>query len=162
MHTADDRVATHHGQAETLRQDRNTATSCAKGTYGPGQLQGRVGMGPRKPWEEQANPPVEGHFSRSQCMENECGQRGYAASNTASAWSDPQHPEEVMPENGTCYRTFQARDTLAFKQQMLNVAPPLFPSRLSPRSRTRIWTISTVQWSEDVIKADPFFGRSRV
>ena len=48
------------------------------------------------------------------------------------------HPEEVIPEKGKCYRAVQARDTLAFKQQVLNVAPSVFPSRLSPRSRTTI------------------------
>ena len=59
------------------------------------------------------------------------------------------HPEEVTPEKGNCYRAVQARDTLAFKQQMLNVAPSVFPSRLSPRSRTKIRT-----QGEDVIVAD--------
>ena len=40
-------------QAGTLRQDPNTATSCAKGTDGPGQLQGRAGTGQHKPWQQQ-------------------------------------------------------------------------------------------------------------
>ena len=47
------------------------------------------------------------------------------------------HPEEVTPEKGNCYRAVQARDTLAFKQQMLNVAQSVLPCRLSPRSRTK-------------------------
>ena len=59
------------------------------------------------------------------------------------------HPEEVIPEKGKCYIAVQARDTLAFKQQMFNVAPSVFPSRLSPRSRTKIRT-----QGEDVIVAD--------
>ena len=50
------------------------------------------------------------------------------------------HPEEVIPEKDKCYRAFQARDTLAFKQQVLNVAPSVFPRSLSPRSRTNIRT----------------------
>ena len=50
------------------------------------------------------------------------------------------HPEEDIPEEGQCYRAVQARDTLAFKQQMLNVAPSVLPSRLSPRSRTKTRT----------------------
>ena len=50
------------------------------------------------------------------------------------------HPEEVTPEKGKCNRAVQARDTLAFKQQMFNVTPSVFPSRLSPRSRTKIRT----------------------
>ena len=52
------------------------------------------------------------------------------------------HPEEVIPEEGIrkCYRADQARDTLAFKQQMLNVASSVLPSRLNPKSRTKIRT----------------------
>ena len=59
------------------------------------------------------------------------------------------HPEEVIPEKGECYRAVQARDTLAFQQQMLDVAPSVFPSRLSPRSRIKIRTRG-----EDVIVAE--------
>ena len=61
------------------------------------------------------------------------------------------HPEEVTPEKGKCNRAvqLQARDTLAFNQQMFNVAPSVFPSRLSPRSRTKIRT-----QGEDVIVAE--------
>ena len=59
------------------------------------------------------------------------------------------HPEEVTPEKGKCNRAVQARDTLAFKQQMFNVAPSVFPSRLSPRSGTKIRT-----QGEDVIVAE--------
>ena len=59
------------------------------------------------------------------------------------------HPEEVIPEKGKCYRAVQARDTLAFKQQMFNVAPSVFPSRLSPRSKTKMRT-----QREDVIVAE--------
>ena len=50
------------------------------------------------------------------------------------------HPEEVIPEKSQCYRAVQARNTLAFKQQMLNAAPTVLPSRLSPRSRTKTRT----------------------
>ena len=50
------------------------------------------------------------------------------------------HPEEVIPEEGKCNRAVQARETLAFKQPMLNVTPSVFPSRLSPRGRTKIRT----------------------
>ena len=61
--------------AGTLRQNPNTATSCAKETYGPGQLQGRAGTG------------------QTQAVAATTGIRlvGNAASNTASAWSDPEH-----------------------------------------------------------------------
>ena len=61
------------------------------------------------------------------------------------------HPEEVTPEKGKCNRAVQARDTLAFKQQMFNVAPSVFPSRLSPRSRTKVRTCAQ---REDVIVAE--------
>ena len=50
------------------------------------------------------------------------------------------HPEEVIPEEGKCYRAVPARETLAFKRHMLNVAPSVLPSRLSPRSSTKIRT----------------------
>ena len=40
-------------QAGTLRQDPSTGTSCAKGTYGPGQLQGRAGTGQDRTWQQQ-------------------------------------------------------------------------------------------------------------
>ena len=50
------------------------------------------------------------------------------------------HPEKVIPEEGKCYIAVQARDTLAFKLQMLNVAPSVLPSRLNPKSRTKIRT----------------------
>ena len=65
-----------------------------------------------------------------------------AACNTASARSNPEHTRKRSSrvEKGKCYRAVQARDILAFKQQMLNVAPSVFPSRLSPRSRTKIRT----------------------
>ena len=33
------------------------------------------------------------------------------------------HPEVVIHEKGKCYRAVQARDTLAFKQQVFNMAP---------------------------------------
>ena len=49
------------------------------------------------------------------------------------------HPEEVIPEKGKCHGAVQARDTLAFKQQMLNVAPSVFSVfsvRLSPLQHT--------------------------
>ena len=84
---------------------------------------------------------------------------GNADSNTASAWSDPEHTRKrshiylftftfaFTPEKGKCNRVVQVRDTLAFKQQMFNVAPSVFPSRLSPRSRTKIRT-----QGEDVIE----------
>ena len=45
-------LQTRH-QAGPLRQDPNTETSCAKGTYGPGQLQGRAGTGQHGPWQQQ-------------------------------------------------------------------------------------------------------------
>ena len=40
-------------QEGMLQQDPNTSASCAKGTYGPGQLQGRAGTGQHKPWQQQ-------------------------------------------------------------------------------------------------------------
>ena len=48
------------------------------------------------------------------------------------------HPQEVIPEKLKRNRAIEAKDTLAFKQQVLNVAPSVFPSRLNLRSRTRI------------------------
>ena len=74
---------------------------------------------------------------------------GNAASNAASAWSDPEHPQEVIPEKGMCNRAVQARDILSLKQQVLNVVPSVFPSRLNPRSRTKIRTRG-----EDMIVAE--------
>ena len=59
------------------------------------------------------------------------------------------HPEKVIPEEGKCYIAVQARDTLAFKQ-MLNVARSMFPTCLSPGSRTKI-----LKRREDVIVAEP-------
>ena len=43
-------------QAGTLRQDQNSGTSCAKGTNGPRQLQGRAGTGQHKPPSVQVVP----------------------------------------------------------------------------------------------------------
>ena len=111
-------------QEGTLQQDPNTLASCAKETYGPGQPQGRAGTGQHKPWQEQ---------------------RGYGWSETPLATPAPRgptlnHPEEVFPKEGKCYRSVKTGDTLAFKQQMLNVAPSVLPSRMSPRSRTKIGT----------------------
>ena len=40
-------------EAGTPRQDPSTATSCAKVSDGPGQEQGRAGMGHYKPWQQQ-------------------------------------------------------------------------------------------------------------
>ena len=75
---------------------------------------------------------------------------GNASSNTASAWSDPEHTRKRSSRRrGRCYRAVQARDTLAFKQQMFNVAPSVFPSRWSPRSRNKVRT-----QGEDVILAE--------
>ena len=48
------------------------------------------------------------------------------------------HPQEVIPEKRKRNRAIEAKDTLAFKQHVLNVAPSVFPSRLNLRSRTRI------------------------
>ena len=64
------------------------------------------------------------------------------------------HSKEVIPEKGNCHGAVQARDTLAFKQPMLNVnvnnvAPSVFPSLLCPRSRIKIRTRG-----EDVIVAE--------
>ena len=57
-----------------LRQNPNTAASWAKGMYGPGQRQGRAGTGQHMAWQQQRTRPDRN-----------------AASNTASAWSDPGH-----------------------------------------------------------------------
>ena len=54
-----------------------------------------------------------------------------------------------MPEKGKCYRAVEARDTPTFKQQMFNVAPSVFPNRLSPSSRIKIRT-----QGKDVIVAE--------
>ena len=94
-----------------------------------------------------------GHTAQGSCrveQERENTRRGSNNWNTAGRKRRQQHrlrvvrprthPEEVIPEKRKCYRAVQARDTLAFKQQMLNVAPSVFPSRLSPRSRTKIRT----------------------
>ena len=120
-------------QEGTLQQDPNTLASCAKGTYGPGQLQGRAGTGQHKPWHQQ---------------------RGYDWWETPPATPPPRGPTQSTPGRGhpgkgKCYRAVQARETLAFKQQMFNVAPSVFPSRLSPRNRTKIRT-----QGEDVIVAE--------
>ena len=90
-------------QAGTLRQDPNTATSCAKGTYGPGQLQGRAGTGQHKPWQQQRGhdrpetPPVtppprgptqstpgRGHPGEGQVLQS-CPGQGYTGIQTADA-----------------------------------------------------------------------------
>ena len=82
-------------QDGTLQQDPNTSASCAKGTYGPGQLQGRAGMGQHKPWQQQRGhdrpetPPVtppprgptqstpgRGHPGEGQVLQSRRGQ-GY-------------------------------------------------------------------------------------
>ena len=59
------------------------------------------------------------------------------------------HSKEVIPEKGKCHGAVQARDTLAFKQQMFIVAASVFTCRLRPRSRTKIRTPG-----EDVIVAE--------
>ena len=62
-------------QEGTLQQDPNTSASCAKGTYGRGQLQGRAGTGQHKPWQQQRGhdrpetPPVtQRTIYRSACF----------------------------------------------------------------------------------------------
>ena len=75
-----------------------------------------------------------GHTAQSSCrveQERDNTSRGSNNGNTAGRKRRRQHrlrvvrprkhAEEVIPEKGKCYRAVQARDTLAFKQQMLNV-----------------------------------------
>ena len=50
-------------QEGTLQQDPNTSASCAKGTYGPGQLQGRAGTGQHKPWQQQRSNSIGTGFT---------------------------------------------------------------------------------------------------
>ena len=93
----------------TLRQDPNTATSCAKVTYRPGQLQGRAGTGQHKPRQHQ-----KGYDGRKRHSQHRlCVVRPRT------------HPEEVTPEKGKCYRAVQAGDTLVLQQQMLSVSTSL-------------------------------------
>ena len=63
----------------TLQQDPNTLASCAKGTYGPGQPQGRAGTGQHKPWQQQ---------------------RGYDWSETTPATPPPRGPTQSTPGRG--------------------------------------------------------------
>ena len=89
--------------AGMLRQDPNTATSCAKGTYGPGQLQGRAGTGQHQPWQQQRehdwsetslatppprgpnqNTPGRGHPGEGYVLQS-CPGQGYTGIKTADA-----------------------------------------------------------------------------
>ena len=103
-----------------------------------------------------------GHTAQGSCrveQERDNTSRGSNNGDTTGRKRRQQHrlrvvrprarPEEVIPEKGKCYRAVLARDTLAFKQQMFNVAPSVFPIRLSPRSRTKTRT-----QGEDVIVAE--------
>ena len=66
-------------QEGTLQQDPNTSASCAKGTYSPGQLQGRAGTGQHKPWQQQ---------------------RGHAWTETPPATPPPRGPTQSTPGSG--------------------------------------------------------------
>ena len=110
-------------QARTPRLVTRTATSCARGGDVPGQQQGRGGTARDKPWQPQ---------------------QGYDQKEMPQPTPPTLRPKtclkEIIPEECNRQRASRAQNTRAFKQQVFDVAPPVFSVCLSTRGGPKIRT----------------------
>ena len=118
MHTADDTPS-----SDAATRSKHCNFTC-QGDIRPRAAAGSTRIGQHKPWQQQ--------------WEHDWSEKKHRRQQHRLRVVLPRtHSEEVIPEKGKCYRAVQARDTLAFQQQILNVAPSVFPSRSALGAETK-------------------------